>query len=343
MQYGTGTMLLLDKEATETRDGVMLTFTPTTPPETWIYNGRVRRTASLTQGSAVVIVPEGVLDLVVGMPVTGEGIPSDAKILLVPSSTLSATVRMRAWASAAILIEGQGLSVRDVARDCLAVWNLRGASTATLPEELRDRVISDINAAMQLIHSRARELDYFNLATYELEVGKGRDNVTVPADVQQVVGNVRLGGGGPPTPLWALRSMAELEQFGPCYLGTAPGTQGPPQAYFIDRRALPEWNSVGMAVYVAPAPEKPVVLEVDVALAPPRFHWDDVLKATPLRLPHAFAETLLIPIVRQRATTYKLFTNDSLKPGIEDQYQKAMEALGLVDPAPKQASVLAGK
>ena len=315
---GGGITVTLTLEALDTLDNIPLT----------LANGRVTRTASVTQGSAVITLADGTLDLSAGMAVTGDGIADGTTVTLVPAATMSATVVFRAWASAGLLIEGLGLSVRDVAHDCLAVWNLRGD---TVVDDIKDRVLSDINAAMQLIYSRARHLDYFNLTTFELEVPEGSNSVAIPADVQSIVGNVRTGPPGR-MPLWALQSMAELEQFGPCYLGTPPGTRGTPLAYYVDR------NSVGMALYIAPPALQSTVLEVDAAMEPPRFHWDDVVKATPLRLPHSFAETLLMPIVRQRATAFKFFTNDSLKPAIEAQYKKAMNALGLVDPAPPQAA-----
>ena len=338
LMWGTGTMIVLDKAATESVDSVELTFTPDAPEETWIFDELPRHLATITMGSTAVTIVGGTLDLHPGMFVSGRGIPAGARISAVPSGTMSATVVMRAWAAAALLIEGLGLSVRDVAKDCLAVWNLRG-NTVSISDDVRERVVSDINAAMQLIYSRARELDYFNLATLEVEVPVGSNSIPLSTEAQQIVGNVRMldGENGPRIPLWALKSMAELEQFGPAYLGLQPGERGSPQAYYIDRRAQSDWNSVGMAVYIAPTPKNSVILEVDAAMCPPRFHWDDVVKATPLRLPHAYAETLLMPIVRQRATAYKLFTNDSLKPAIEEQYQKAMEALGLLDPAPNQA------
>ena len=321
---GGGITVTLTLEALDTLDNIPLT----------LANGRVTRTAFVTEGSAVITLADGTLDLSAGMAVTGDGIAAGTTVMLVPAATMSATVVFRAWAAANLLIEGLGLSVRDVANDCLAVWNMRGD---TFADDIKDRVLSDINAAMQLIYSRARHLDYFNLTTFELEVPEGSNSVPIPADVQSIVGNVRTGPPGR-MPLWALQSMAELEQFGPCYLGTPPGTRGTPQAYYVDRRALADWNSVGMALYIAPPALQSTVLEVDAAMEPPRFHWDDVVHATPLRLPHSFAETLLMPIVRQRATAFKFFTNDSLKPAIEAQYKKAMNALGLVDPAPPQAA-----
>ena len=259
-------------------------------------------------------------------------------LLLLPkldgSTDLGAHARFNAWGSGALVVEGRGLSVKDVAHDCLAVWNLRPGNG--IADDVKERVMSDINAAMQVIYSRARHLDYFCLATRQVEVAAGTNSIAIPSGVQEVTGNVRLDDNN--TPLWALQSMTEVEQFGPLYLGQPATTTGTPQGYFIDRRGQDEWDSVMMTLYVAPTPPVSTVVNIDLALEPPRYHWQDVAQATPLRLPHAYAESLLMPIVRQRAAGYKLFVNDSLRPAIEAQYHKAMGALGLADPAPPQAA-----
>ena len=89
---------------------------------------------------------------------------------------------------------------------------------------------------------------------------------------------------------------------------------------------------------VLPVQTSQIYVDLEVAYAAPRYTWRDVELATPLQLPSTYAESLLMPIVRQRATGFRLFTNQALRQTIEAQYMKAQLALGLVDPKPKQAA-----
>jgi len=240
-------------------------------------------------------------------------------------------------ATAVFVIQGRGLSVRDVFGDCLSVWNKRYESCGCLADDIKDRAISDINAALQVIYSRAGHLDYFNKQTITVSVGAGVVKKELPNTIQQVLGTVRRKATeNAPTsvPLTPLTSLAEAMQFGELYAGT--GTA--PYAYYIDTRAQAEANVVQSLLMLAPVPTSTVYVDIEVAMAAPRYTWRDVELATPLQLPSTYAETLLIPIVRQRATSFRLFNDEKLRVTIEGHYRKAQAALGLLDSKPRQAA-----
>lgn len=240
-------------------------------------------------------------------------------------------------ASAIFVIQGRGLSVRDVFTDCLGVWNKRYESCGCMSDEIKDRAISDINAALQVIYSRAQHLDYFNKQTITVAVAANLVKKELPNTIQQVLGTVRRKASEEATtsvPLMPLASLADAMQFGQLYAGTYTA----PYAYYIDTRAQAEANVVQSLLMLAPVPTSTVYVDLECAVAAPRYTWRDVELATPLQLPSTYAETLLIPIVRQRATSFRLFTNDSLRPTIEAQYRKAQAALGLLDSRPRQAA-----
>lgn len=263
--------------------------------------------------------------------------------LLTGHEYLRRTVPVRALVggTARFVVAGRGLSVRDAIADCLGVWNLRYNARGVTAEDVKERSVADLNAALQLIYSRARRLDYFNRSTLMVQVNPGQRCAVLPNTVQTVLGTARLKAtehAAESRPLFATKSLAEAMQFTTLYGG--PGAGGTPLAYYIDRRAQAEANAVRSALMLAPPPASTVYVDLEVALEAPRYTWRDVELATPLQLPSTYAESLLIPIVRQRAATYRLFSNETLRPAIEAHYQKAMLTLGLVDAAPNQQAEL---
>lgn len=242
-------------------------------------------------------------------------------------------VRLLVRGRATFVISGRGISVRDIATDALSLWNIRCTCKQS---DVRDRVIADINAAMQIIFSRARRLEYLSNTNLTLQVGTD-GAAPIPNTVQQIHGTARLrtsdAPGTPSVPLSALSNAAEVEQFVTLY-----GPQSRPVAYFIDRTLQAEANSTLSTLRLAPKPAATVYVDLEVAMAAPRYTWNDYELSTPVHIPVAYAESLLMPIVRHRAMTFRLFTNQSAKPQIEQHYRKAMEQLGLNDSAPESAA-----
>jgi len=235
------------------------------------------------------------------------------------------------------VITGRGLSVRDVVADCMGVWNLRlGVRCQCAQDDVKERAVADLNAALQVIYSRAHRLNYFNKTTLTVTVPANAASADLPNTIQAVLGTARWKAtedAATTKALASLSSLADAQQFGDLY-----GVTGSPMAYFIDTRTQPEANGVKSRLMVLPVQTAQIYADLEVAYAAPRYTWRDVELATPLQLPSTYAESLLMPIVRQRATSFRLFTNTALKQTIEQQYQKAQFALGLVDPKPKQAA-----
>jgi hypothetical protein len=236
------------------------------------------------------------------------------------------------------VITGRGLSVRDVVSDCIGVWNMRlNPRCLGAPDDVKERAIADLNAALQVIYSRAHRLDYFNKSTLKVTVAANAKTADLPNTVQAVLGTARWKETENATtskPLAAMSTLADAQQFSDLYavVGSAP------MAYYIDTRTQPEANVVKSTLMVVPVQTAQIYVDVEIAAAAPRYTWRDVELATPLQLPSTYAESLLMPIIRHRATSFRLFTNAQLKQTIDVQYQKAQLALGLVDPKPAQAA-----
>ena len=246
--------------------------------------------------------------------------------LLVPSSTVFES-------RGKVIVSGGGLTLRDIAGDVLSVWNKR--LSANLQTDVKDRVMIDINSALQLIYSRAKWLNYFNRETQTVTIPASQTTVALSNRIQSLLGEVRLDDAGKTT-LWPANTLGEIENFGVAFQGLANGQAGTPVAYYLDRRGSS--SSESLTFHVAPSPEVDTDVLIEVALDAPRFGWLDVENAASIQLPHDYVEALLLPLCRMAATSYRLFVDGQEKSGtITQQYYKARQMLGLVDPVSRQA------
>ena len=229
-----------------------------------------------------------------------------------------------------LVIETDALNVRQLAGQIMSLWSKSRLELADRAE-FRDRFLSDLNAAMQEIYSAAARLNYFNRATESITIAAGESSVTLPFRVQKLLGEVRIASSK--RPLWAAGSLSELEQASSLYPGATS-----PQIYFLDARGQADPQATALTLHVAPAQATgTLVLNCETVQRPPRYSWKDVEDATQVRLPHAYAETLLLPIIRYRASTFRYFFDETKKAEIQAQYQQAGALLGLFEPAPEAA------
>jgi hypothetical protein len=73
-------------------------------------------------------------------------------------------------------------------------------------------------------------------------------------------------------------------------------------------------------------------IELEYAREAPHYRDSDLLQGTRLRMPHGYVESLLLPIVKQRASLDSLFKKEALRPGLAADYERAMRQLGLGAP-----------
>jgi hypothetical protein len=223
-------------------------------------------------------------------------------------------------------IDGQGLLVRDAAKNVLAMWG--HSCCATADACLLSEIIGYINAALQLIFSNASRLDYFNKKTIVLTCPPGDNNVPLGDTIQALLGPVREATSK--RTLIPLQSLSEMEGFVDYYYaGQAPPE---PRAYYLDARHRTSGDNVSLSLLFVPAPSSDTGYTVEAALLAPRYTTSDIDHGTPLEIPHRYAELLLFPLVRKWASGNRLFTRQQLQPQIDEQYAAAQLALGLVQP-----------
>lgn len=252
-------------------------------------------------------------------------------------------------ASPSILINGRmvgplrseikRLSLVDVALQVYALWGYQLQSLAQINIGL-PAITAWTNAAMQLIYANADRLEYFSKNTKTITVSTSGE-VTLDSSIQRVLGSVRLAATK--KTLRMLPSLEALEQFSLRFLDDTVAAPSAPLAYYIDSSRADGPDSVALTLYVIPAPEASVDVLIEVCDEPPRYEPQDFYQGTPLQLPHKWAETILLPLVKQWAlgdTLMPASLRDGVKVQIGEQYDAARAMLGMAttdEPAKENA------
>lgn len=231
------------------------------------------------------------------------------------------------------------LSLVDVALQVYALWGFQLQSLAQINIGL-PAITAWTNAAMQLIYSNADRLEYFSKNTKTITVSTSGE-VTLDSSIQRVLGSVRLATTK--KTLRMLPSLEALEQFSLRFLDDTVATPSAPLAYYIDSSRADGPDSVALTLHVIPAPEASVDVLIEVCDEPPRYEPQDFYLGTPLQLPHKWAETILLPLVKQWAlgdTIMPSSLRDGVKAQIGEQYDAARAMLGMAttdEPAKENA------
>lgn len=142
------------------------------------------------------------------------------------------------------------------------------------------------------------------------------------------------------TPLRPLSTRGQLESWRQT---TGAYQTGRPEYYFISRTKSANADSTSISLEVRPHPDLGVgvavgSLSVDVAIEPTRFSWSDVASARVVPIPHAYVESLFLPIVRYKAIGNQYYAGtQETSASIQAGYQSALSQYGMVDPQIKEA------
>ena len=227
----------------------------------------------------------------------------------------------------------KAMSLWEVGREVYSLWGYEIADLRLITYG-RESIVNWCNAAMQLIYSNAHRLDYFNREVLELTVTTS-GTVALPANVQLVQGPARIGTAV----LSTLASRAEYDHFAALYVGDS--SLASPIAFYVEPLRGTGSDSVGLTLNLAPLPAGTVTVRLDVTLEPPRYDVVDLMQATILQLPHKWAETIFLPIVRKWACADSRMGNtrrQAVMPQIDEQFAAAKQMLGLADIEPPAQS-----
>ena len=292
--------------------------------------------------AAVAMAPQSSLSGSAAMIVSGQ-----AAVSMTPLSSLSGGVAMVVSSPAAVSMAPQSslsgeitlagmteaLKLRQIVNEVLNLWGIEG--TCNAPSFAIDRAVGDINSAMQTVWNQSDEQDYWSKETLILNFTDGEDSQDLPDNVQNVVGPCRRSSNK--RPLASIGSIGELETFSDIYLDGQ--TAGEPVAYHIERKNQTGDDPVKTVLRITPAVAgASIAFLLDVVRESPRYMVSDLGLNPVIPIPHRYAESLLLPIVRYRASSFWLFNNTESKATIDRDYQMAMAAIGRADPSPAKSA-----
>ena len=222
-----------------------------------------------------------------------------------------------------------GVTFCEVVNEVLNLWGIEG--TCNAPDFAIARAIGDINSAMQTVWNQADERDYWSSETLTLTFADGEDSKDLPDNIQNVVGPCRRSDNK--RPLATIATIGELETFSDLYLDGE--TADEPLAYHIERMNQSGDDPVKTVLRITPAVDgASIAFLLDVVREATRYNSSDLVACPIIPIPHRYTESLLLPIVRYKASSFWLFNNTDSKATIDRDYQMAMSAIGLADPGP---------
>jgi len=224
--------------------------------------------------------------------------------------------------------DSHGVTISAVVQEALMLWGITKVSSA--PDFVLARAMNDLNAAMQIVWNRASDRTYWSGNTLEITIASG-DSHPLDDAIQNVIGPCRVKSSK--RPLVPLGTIGELETFEDLYLDGC--TSDEPLAYHIER-VTQVGNDPAQCIFrVAPAVTAATTFLLEVVYEAPRYTTHDLVADPVIPIPHRYVESLLLPVVRYRASTYGLLSvpADQL-PGIQREYLEACHELGLADPLP---------
>lgn len=302
-------------------------------------NGDISSTATLSADGNLHQHPAlmGAVAAQAGLTVAGSRMPQlsgTVQAMVTALATLTSTPNIggvvdgQATVRGTATVSGQGLTVYDVYRSILSLWGI-SCCTPDSDQCMQSDVIGAINASLQTIYSQAHQLDYFNRTALTVTVPANTRSVELEARVQSLLGPVKVINSR--IPLSPVSSEHELDYFMPACYGSSE-TVGEPRAYFLRSQHQSAGDNVALSLLFTPVPNISTDISVDVSLEAPRYTAIDITSGTPVEIPHRYAELLLVPLVRKWATAHRLYTRKDSQPQIDEQYELAKTALGMLNP-----------
>jgi hypothetical protein len=229
---------------------------------------------------------------------------------------------------APLYLDRPGLGVADIVNEIALMWGLRGIC------ELRDwdrrRALHDLNRAMQILWNRAPDRKYWTQGSLEITFIAGVGVVEMENEIQNIVGEASLANGQTLVPCG---TISEIEQFTSLFLDSAVAAV--PVAYYVERVNQGGSDPARCRIHISPVPAADTVMVINAVFESPRFGVNDISRNTPVPIPHRYAESLLLPVVRYYAAQYwQSQVDEEQRKSIEVDYREVAGLLGLADPLP---------
>lgn len=224
------------------------------------------------------------------------------------------------------------MTVPDAYKDLLQVLGTRDLTVDDA--DLQSRLVSDMNAALQLIQSAGE--DYYGREEVTLALVLNQASYFLDKGIEEVLDGAQLSDG---TQLRKLTSRGQYRNYGTLFKGQGSNTlaSGKPEAYWVDPvRDNASDDDVNIYLRLAPAPDSAsalLTLLLPVMKEPTELVVADLSDATKkIPIPHKYAQSLFLPIARLNTTRNYYFVQTEHLSGYEEDYKRALMELGLADP-----------
>ncbi len=219
------------------------------------------------------------------------------------------------------------MTIREIFKNGIQPLLIEKAEIA--PTFIRERVIGDINAALQFMSTG---VDYFTREPISFSIDAGAPSIALPEDTLNIFGPCMLGDG---SPLTRIETRGEFEQFAQIYLGyTTAAPSGKPHGYYVEKsKRQGSDNTVALTARFTPLPSVAYTVALEISRRPPTYTVAQIEEPSPtVPLPHKFAESILLPIVRWNVRTSHLFGGHEMLASMEQEYNTALAQLGMSQP-----------
>lgn len=240
-----------------------------------------------------------------------------------------------------VTLTDTGFTVKQGLAAITTLWGGGCSDGCENSDTPRGRAAFDIlNGCMQEIILNAKELQYLSRAEITLLTpltDAGLTYFDVPDTVQTVVGPVRLLSVATnaaaitryPT---AVQTRGQLLNFSSYYQKRGGSAL---YAYWVDRSKQSTGDRTRMRVYISPsipAGETSPTIKMDVETEALRYRSADCVGGTVISLPHQYAESLLLPLLREAAASAPYASRRDSAPMYKDAAAAARARFGLADP-----------
>lgn len=208
------------------------------------------------------------------------------------------------------------------------------------PAYVQDDVTQAINTAYQILWTAVPQdrRSHYTRRADTVTLASGDTSALMAEDVAGILGPIRRQADKKQL----LPLTHESEYLNWTHLaGSGSGSaDGKPRAYWIQRTFQAADDATQIRIFVAPTPTASTTLEIPVEMQAPRFETADFC-ADPqptLRIPHAYIESLLLPVALYYASASAWFTKTDMLPRIESDAQRALAQIGVTDPILKSTA-----